>query len=108
MSRGQFNTVWLLAIILCAFFAVFTTFFVSCTKAPKGQDTIPSKPTPTQQVIVPDDNSAAGMTMPSDIPVETPADNVPPETDGTPQDTDEALPDSEEDIPDDDPESAGD
>ena len=35
-SRSRFQSVWSLAVVLCAILAVLTTFIVSCTKAPDG------------------------------------------------------------------------
>ena len=36
MSNTRFQTVWRLAVLVCAALAVFTVIFVSCTKAPEG------------------------------------------------------------------------
>ena len=46
MSRRRFQSVWNIAVIICALLAVLTTFIVSCTKAPEG-DLTGKKPAET-------------------------------------------------------------
>ena len=58
MSSGKFQTIWRIAVYLCAALAVFTVLFVSCTRAPEGSGSIRAAQTQTENTEAPETTGA--------------------------------------------------
>lgn len=94
MSRGQFNAIWRIAMIVCAILAFFTLLFVSCTRAPKNaENAAPIAAAPTQETPLP--GSTVVLITPEPEPPEEDAEAEP--TGDTPAIPDETSPDENED-----------
>ena len=68
----RFQTIWRLAIVVCAILAILTTFIVSCTKAPEGTEVLPSRSAASDEPAVTPEPTPEPTPAPTEEPTQEP------------------------------------
>ncbi len=95
--NGRFQSLWRLAIVLCAILAIFVVILVSCTKPPEGSE-LPAPAAPAQDVEPAPEATPVPTPEPTEAPSEEFAETEAPE---------EPADNADGTVTDDDPESLG-
>ena len=68
----RFQTIWRLAVVVCALLAILTTVIVSCTKAPEGTEALPARTAASDEPAATPEPTAEPTPAPTEEPTQEP------------------------------------